>query len=74
MRVFLHTKKSGLGEWVNERREFAQLPAVGEYLTTSTTGAWHRVEVVVHTPFPCEFDAEVFALEVDHLEVLGAFR
>lgn len=69
MRVFLHTRKDARNEWVNERREFAQVPAVGEYLTTSSHGEWHRVEIVVHTPFPCDFDAEVYAVEVDHLQV-----
>lgn len=74
MRVFLHTKQDARSEWVNEQREFAQIPAVGEYLATSSNSEWYRVEFIVHTPFPCEFDAEVFAVQVDHLEVYKGIR
>lgn len=74
MRVFLHTKKDARSEWENERYEFAQLPVAGDYVATSTRSEWFRVEFVVHTPFPCDFDAEVYAVQVDHLEVHKSIR
>ncbi|CEE79440.1 conserved hypothetical protein [Xanthomonas citri pv. citri] len=42
---------------------------IGEYVAMSED-AWFKVELVVHTPFACEFDAEVYAVGVDHLEVV----
>lgn len=66
-RVFLHTRKPGGADWLNESREFHRIPAVSEYLTRETDGPWYQVQLVVHTPFPCDCDAEVYAVEVDHL-------
>jgi hypothetical protein len=69
MKVFLQTRSEGSFEWNKELREFGQIPFVGEYLTLSTGSAWYRVELVVHTPFPCDYDAEVYAVEVDYAEI-----
>lgn len=72
-KVFLHTRTPQQRDWVNEKRDFARIPTVGEYVATSSSGvSWFRVQLVVHTPFPCEFDAEVYAVAVDHSEVLRA--
>jgi hypothetical protein len=48
---------------------FARIPFVGEYLALSTDSAWYKLQLVVHTPFPCDHDAEVYAVEVDYLEI-----
>jgi hypothetical protein len=69
IKVFLHTHDKGEANWVNVPKEFAILPSVGEYIATSTDSDWYRVELVVHTPFSCEYDAEVFAVKVNHNEV-----
>jgi hypothetical protein len=69
MKVFLQTRSEGSFEWNKEVREFVQIPFVGEYLALSTDSAWYKVELVVHTPFPCDYDAEVYAVEVDYLEI-----
>jgi len=69
MKVFLQTRGEGSFEWNKEFREFGQIPFVGEYLALSKNSAWHRVELVVHTPFPCDYDAEVYAVEVDYAEI-----
>lgn len=68
MRVFLHTRPSGTHTWTNEHREFARVPVVGEFLALESDTPWYEVRLVVHTPFSCECDAEVYAVEVDHLE------
>ena len=68
-KVFVHTRKAGQEQWENEEREFAQVPRVGEHFTTHTTSPWYQVEIVVHIAFEADFVAEVFAVEVDHLEV-----
>jgi|HigsolmetaAR206D_1030411.scaffolds.fasta_scaffold35265_2 hypothetical protein len=70
MKVFLHTRSPQQRDWVNEGRDFARIPSVGEYVATSGDGPWFQVELVVHTPFPCDFHAEVYAVAVDHLDVL----
>lgn len=70
MKVFLHTRSPKQRDWLNEKGEFARIPAVGEYVAISSDSPWFKVELVVHTPFPCEFDAEVQAVAADHLDVL----
>ena len=72
MKVFLHTRTPQKRDWTNEIREFSRIPTVGEFVSTSGSGPWYRVELVVHCPFPCECDAEVYTVEVDHNEVLRA--
>lgn len=70
MKVFLHTRSHGRFDWRNEARDFARIPIVGEYLTRYVTSPWYKVQIVVHTPFECEFDAEVYAIKVDHNEIM----
>jgi hypothetical protein len=70
MKVFLHTRSYGKLDWRNEDRDFARIPTIGEYLTRHVTSPWYQVQIVVHTPFECEFDAEVYAVEVDHLDIM----
>jgi hypothetical protein len=72
MKVFLHTRSPQQRDWLNEPREFARIPVLGEYVAISGDSPWFKVELVVHTPFPCEFDAEVYAVAADHLAVLKA--
>ncbi|MBV6690339.1 hypothetical protein KV692_21430 [Xanthomonas euvesicatoria pv. physalidis] len=69
MKVFMHTRSPQRRDWLNEEREFGRIPMIGEYVAMSED-AWFKVELVVHTPFACEFDAEVYAVGVDHLEVV----
>ncbi len=71
MRVFLHTRTEGMADWTNEYRDFARIPAVGEYLTLSSTSEWYEVQLVVHIPFDAECDAEVYAVQVDHMAVMS---
>ena len=70
MKVFLHSRNPKRRDWINEKREFARIPVVGEYVATSSDSAWSKVELVVHTPFPCEFDAEVYAVAANHQDAL----
>ncbi|MEG4185187.1 hypothetical protein QUA32_25895 [Microcoleus sp. Pol14D6] len=71
MKVFFHTRSPQERGWSNnEKREFARIPIVWEYVTTAINSPWFCVQLVVHTPFDCEFDAEVYAVAVDHNEVL----
>ena len=69
MKVFLHTRSQGKYDWENEFRDFARIPVVGEYLALYVTSPWYQVQLVVHTPFKCDCEAEVYAVEVDHSEV-----
>ena len=66
MKVFLHTRDQGEFNWNNEHREFARIPVEGEYLTLHVTSEWYKVQLVVHTPFECQCNAEVYAVKVDH--------
>lgn len=65
MKVFLHTRSPQERDWKNESRDFARIPVVGEFTATSSSSPWYQVELVVHCPFEGEFDAEVYAVEVD---------
>ena len=67
-KVFLHTRHHGKSSWTNETYDFARLPTVGEYLATAETSDWYKVQLVVHCPFPCDCDAEVYAVAVDPLD------
>lgn len=69
-KVFVHTREQGEMEWVNDYYPFSRVPVEGEYFTLSSDGEWFLVELVVHTPFDKEVHAEVFAVQVDHLEVM----
>ncbi len=70
MRVFLHTRSEGKTDWKNENRDFARIPNTGEHLSLSSDSPWYEVQLVVHTPFDTDIEAEVYAVEVDHLEVM----
>lgn len=68
MKVFLHVRSQGKHDWVNKFYDFARLPVKGEYIAIETSSPWYEVQLVVHTPFPCDCEAEVYAVEVDHME------
>lgn len=72
MKVFLHTRSPGQRDWTNETYNFARVPVKGEYVAVkSPDDEWYLVELVVHTPFTnAEFDAEVYAVAVKHLDAL----
>lgn len=70
IKVFLHTRISENDNWENVSEEFVALPSVGEYLTLSSDSEWYEVKIVLHTPFSRDYDAEVYAMRVDHLEVM----
>jgi hypothetical protein len=59
-KVFLHHKEDG--QWVNEERNFARLPCVGEYVALDTSSLYYRVYLVVHCPFETEYEAEVYLM------------
>jgi hypothetical protein len=67
-KVFLHTRSQGQKDWINTSREFLRLPVVGEYLATSASSSWYKIELVVHCPFEAEYSAEIYAVEVNHME------
>ncbi|KIV56439.1 hypothetical protein AM501_09805 [Aneurinibacillus migulanus] len=70
IKVFLHTYISENDSWENVTKEFVALPSVGEYLTLSSVSEWYEVKIVLHTQFSRDYDAEVYAIKVDHLEVM----
>lgn len=69
MNVFMHTRKD-TAPWQNEMRVFAQIPQVGEFLMPASDAAWYEVKLVVYTPHGGDIDAEVYAEEVDYLEIM----
>ncbi len=69
-RVFLHVRSASDYRGQNMPRDFARIPIVGEYVATAIDSPWYRVLLVVHAPFPSEYEAEVYAVEVDSQAVL----
>lgn len=67
-KVFLHLHNQGESDWENSYYQFDRIPVEGEYVTTEVNGEWHKVKMVVHTPFDKEVCAEVYAVKVDHNE------
>lgn len=77
MEVFVHTVETLDDQKpVNQGREFLRLPVVGEYITLGPTGDWYEVQIVVHCPHtpPSHYAAEVFAVRVDHMDAMKAWR
>ena len=75
MRVFLHTRDPEEKEGVNDFREFARIPVVGDYVALATDDPrYFKVVLVVHTPFPCDCEAEVYAIKdkQSHVDVIVA--
>jgi hypothetical protein len=71
VKIFFHTRTSGKKDWDNRELEFSRVPSVGEYVCLETTDEnYHQVELVVHTPFHCPYDAEVFAVAENHMEAM----
>ena len=70
MRVFLHTRSFGGCDWLNQFKDFDQIPALDEYIGLSMTDPnIYKVQMVVHTPFDeAECVAEVYAVAVNDLE------
>ena len=71
MRVFLHTRSQGKFDWKNESREFGRLPAVDEFVALDSNSQWYQVQLVVHCVFEAEYEAEVYAVEINHSEALS---
>jgi hypothetical protein len=63
MRVFLHTRDPEENEGVNDFRGFARIPVVGDYVALPDDPRYFKVVLVVHTPFPCDCEAEVYAVK-----------
>ncbi len=66
-RIFFHYKKLGKTSWEQEERDFARVPAVGEYIAIDpSTDDLYRVAMVQHNAFPADdladFIAEVYTV------------
>jgi hypothetical protein len=69
-KVFLHIHDAHQANWENKIYDFARVPQEGEYVTVSSDSPWYQVELVLHTPFSHQMDAEVFAVRVDESKVM----
>ena len=66
-KVFLHTKDSKDDDWNNnEFREFSRIPLLNEYIALDSNSEWYQIQLVVHCPFECSCDAEIYAIKVDY--------
>jgi hypothetical protein len=63
VKVFLHTRKIGERDWVNEDMEFVTMPRLGENIKPSIDAGYFEVRWILHTPFRTDMDAEVYAVE-----------
>ena len=69
-KVFLHLMRNGNGEWADSQRDFLRLPTLGEMITPKFGAPFYKVTLVVHCPFNSQYDAEVFAVQVNPREEL----
>jgi len=69
-KVFVHTHTAGDHDWENDYHEFCRIPIEGEFFALESDGPWYQVELVVHTPFEDDLEAEVYAVEVDHNKIM----
>lgn len=70
MKVLLHTTSQGQDGWKDESCKCVRIPIAGEYLAPSSGSLWYQVQLVVHTPFSGDYEAEVYAVEADVEEKL----
>jgi hypothetical protein len=69
VRVLVHTRNPGQNKCEHELRELATVPQVDDHvLMKAGSTAWYKVQLVVHTAFPYECDAEVWAVAVEHVD------
>lgn len=72
MKVFVHIKKNESPDYKNEVYDFCQIPIKGDLFSLGVNENIYKVVCTVHTPFKAsEFDAEVYATEVDLNNVLS---
>ena len=70
--VFVHVKDSVDDLWTNQQMEFDRIPGVGEYVVLKFDSPWYEVHLVVHCPYEgAEYDAEIYAVRVNHLEEIS---
>ena len=63
-KVLVHYKRSPDDEFNNLFNEFAQVPAVGEYIALTLNSEWLRVDTVVHRTLGSGYDAEVYSTPI----------
>ncbi|OME07875.1 hypothetical protein BSK64_06365 [Paenibacillus odorifer] len=69
-KVFVHVHDAGDIEFENDYHSFSRIPVENEYFTLSHDGDWYRVELIIHTPFDEEIEAEIYGVKVDHMEIM----
>lgn len=68
--TFVHVHSPGKHDYQNSPWDFPQVPCAGEYVALKSAGEWHRVELVVHCAFTAEYQAEIWVVEVNHLDAI----
>ena len=71
MKVLLHTRSQDKFDWKKESREFGRLPVVDEFVALDSNSQWYQVQLVVHCAFKAEYEAEVYAVEINHSEAMS---
>lgn len=70
MKVYLHTRSFGDCDWLNQFKDFDQIPATGEYIGISKEDPnIYKVQMVIHMSFDnVDYVADVFAVAVNDFE------
>ncbi len=70
--VLIHYKADGADSWDHDTRNFDRVPEVGEFFTMAREEPWFEVKLVLHMAFPLDYDAEIWATQVDGKAVRAA--
>jgi hypothetical protein len=65
MKVSLSMRSQGKYDWKNQIHELEQVPRAGEYVALGPDSPWYVVQLVVHTPYRQDCQAEAYMVEVD---------
>jgi hypothetical protein len=64
------TKALFLYQEQKEKRDFPRIPLVGDHISIDTNSEdLYQVTLVIHCPFNTDYEVEVYAVKVDHLNV-----
>jgi hypothetical protein len=64
MRIRIHYRETPLGSFTSVSAEVHQVPEVGEFVAPAPQNVY-RVVLTLHVLFEADYDAEVFAEQVD---------
>jgi hypothetical protein len=68
MKIQFNFCRQGEGKWITSIIEFKRLPEMNEFVMMEDDGHWYKIIIVLHCIYETEYDARIFAREVESTE------